>query len=331
MTVQNYQAKNMLKIGKTALLMLLFITIFALAIARSSALVSREITIVDRLQEDQSMSESVAILISNNTDKVFGITLPDIARNIVANGQNMTQNNINISLNCTNCDIKLSYEMDNVVNWETNGYVFYRTLHFPNNPESLRYVIYLPSGYTVNSTNATPMIVPNPTDILTDGSHIMIEWAEKNPQLPKQYYIKFQGPESVEAAKGLLAEDIGNPIFILICLAIIIIGGVLGYYIRHRTIKMIKEKPAKIVKQIIQHVIPSSLLSPDEKTILSLLKKKDAKNNPVNQKEIGKELNWSKSKVSAVLSNLYYKKIIDREKFGRNYKVKLIKDVGEEQ
>jgi predicted transcriptional regulator len=76
-----------------------------------------------------------------------------------------------------------------------------------------------------------------------------------------------------------------------------------------------------------QYVVPSSLLSPDEKVIVGFLKKKDAKKSPINQKEIGRELGWSKSKVSAVLSNLYYKKIIDREKFGRNYKVKLVKDV----
>ena len=79
-----------------------------------------------------------------------------------------------------------------------------------------------------------------------------------------------------------------------------------------------------------QHIIPSSLLSPDEKIVIELLKQKDAKNNPVNQKEIGKELNWSKSKVSAILTNLDYKKLIEKEKFGRNYKVKLIKEVSEQ-
>jgi uncharacterized membrane protein len=70
-------------------------------------------------------------------------------------------------------------------------------------------------------------------------------------------------------------------------------------------------------------IISSSLLSPDEKKVIAHLRGKGF----VNQKEIGKEMNWSKSKVSAIISNLSYKKMIEKEKIGRNYKVKLIKDI----
>ena len=72
--------------------------------------------------------------------------------------------------------------------------------------------------------------------------------------------------------------------------------------------------------------IPSSLLSPDEKKIISLLKDHNRK---MGQKEIGKQLNWSKSKVSAIMSNLQYKEIIKKEKIGRNYNVELLKEVSE--
>ena len=49
----------------------------------------------------------------------------------------------------------------------------------------------------------------------------------------------------------------------------------------------------------------------------------------MNQKELVKALDWSKSKVSAIVTNLEYKKIVQREKFGRNYKVELVKEIGE--
>jgi uncharacterized membrane protein len=47
----------------------------------------------------------------------------------------------------------------------------------------------------------------------------------------------------------------------------------------------------------------------------------------MNQKDIGKKLEWSKSKVSAIMTNLEYKKIVEREKIGRNYKVELKKEL----
>jgi uncharacterized membrane protein len=70
--------------------------------------------------------------------------------------------------------------------------------------------------------------------------------------------------------------------------------------------------------------VPASLLTPDEKTIMNLIKENK---NQIRQREVVKILDWSKSKVSAVVSNLEYKKIVRREKFGRNYQIELVKDI----
>ena len=321
MTVQSNNADWI----RIIIISVLFIAVLALYSANASALITRQISLIDKLQSDLSMTESISISITDNTDDMFSISLPDTAHSIMANGELMSNNTVNISLNCTSCNIQISFDMDNVVKKDNRQYLFYRTLHFPQSPQQLRYVVYMPDGYTVNSTDTTnPSIVPNPTSILTDGTHIMVSWIETNPQLPKQYYVRFQGPEQIESMLFFVQNDLGHPITIMMLLLILVIGIVSGYFLKILSVKKI-EKPIK--QKTMQHLIPSSLLSPDEKKVMGLLQSKDAKKNPVNQKDIGTELNWSKSKVSAVLSNLYYKKLIDREKFGRNYKVRLLKDV----
>jgi len=121
MTVQNHYPRDWSKIAVFALL---FITVLILSTINAYASISKEIIIIDKLQTDLSMSESVTIILANNTDKIFSITLPDKARNIIANNNSISQNTINLSLNCTDCNIRISYDMDEVVNRAPDGYMF---------------------------------------------------------------------------------------------------------------------------------------------------------------------------------------------------------------
>ena len=70
--------------------------------------------------------------------------------------------------------------------------------------------------------------------------------------------------------------------------------------------------------------VPGYLLTPDEKSIIQVL---GDNKGTMHQKQMGKDLNWSKSKVSAVISALEHKKIVSKEKLGRSYKVTLEKKV----
>ena len=175
------------------------------------------------------------------------------------------------------------------------------------------------------SDPTNPSIVPAPSELSTDGENLIITWKETNPQLPKQYLVVYYGTEELESWSYVIRNDITHSAVLVFGALLLMIGFGAGFLVKHYAARKEKKKMSKTGEK--HYVVPSSLLSPDEKVVVHLLKKKNAKKNPVNQKEIGKELNWSKSKVSAVLSNLYYKKLIDREKIGRNYKVKLVKEV----
>jgi len=330
MKVQNYLLNSSKKVHRNSLSKALFRTILIvavlmLALDSVSASLLKQAVIVDYLKET-SMTESINLSLSNNTDANFSLTLPDKAYNIVVNGKKFSNNTLKIPLSCAQCEIGISYSLDNIVKKVNNQFSFYRTLHFPKVPEQQTYLIHLPVGHSINITDeASPSIVPKPTEIFTDGENIIIGWKEKNPESPSQYLVVYYNTESFESLSYIIKNDLSHTSVVIINILLLIIGLVAGFFVNKAIAKRLQKKAPKEPAK--QFIVPASLLSPDEKIVVDFLKKKDAKKNPVNQKEIGKELNWSKSKVSAVLSNLYYKKIIDREKFGRNYKVKLVKDV----
>ena len=66
---------------------------------------------------------------------------------------------------------------------------------------------------------------------------------------------------------------------------------------------------------------PQSLFNPDEKKVLSVIRDHGMQ---IKQKDIALKLDWSRSKVSAIVSNLEYKKVIRREKTGRNFDITLV-------
>jgi uncharacterized membrane protein len=332
--VQNYLLNSARKNAKSAASQALFRTILAvilvfsvlISIKPASAALLKDVAILDHLEKDFSMVENINISLSENTGKSFPLTLPGQASKIIVNGKSYNNSNLSIPLNCTECNIQISYSINNIVKKSGHQLSFYRTLNFPITPAQLSYRIFLPIGYRLNmSDQANPSIVPKPSDISTDGEHITIGWKETNPKLPLQYLVVYYDTEPSESLAYIIRNDLTHASVVIFGILLLAVGFAAGFLVKSQAaknwLKKIPKGPAK------HYVIPSSLLSPDEKIILDFLKRKGAKKNPVNQKEIGKELEWSKSKVSAVLSNLYYKKIIDREKFGRNYKVKIVKEV----
>ncbi len=308
--------------NKKALVLGLFITIGTICMIQlACALTIPEVNIKDTLFSDYSINETVSILLSNNDKDHFTLTLPTDAYDIFVNGESKNNSNLNISLSCTTCSINLSYSLNDISKPELKHFVFSRTLNFPVIPQLMNYEVKLPDGFVIDSTNneTDPPIVPALATINTDGKNIIINWAERNPPLPKRYYIKFQKSVPKESKIRIFLSKLLDANILMIIFVSFILGGFAGYVARNSLIK--KEHVVKDNKVII---VPSSLLSPDEKTVIDSIKKKDGK---IGQKDIVNDLNWSKSKVSAILSNLEYKKVVSREKIGRNYTVRLIKEI----
>lgn len=295
---------------------IVFLALFITLAFNVFALTIHEARVKDILDDDLSIKESMTLTLTNNTKDTFNIILPKDSYNIYVNNKSTLSkdNSITIPLSCTLCNINISYKLDNVIRKDKSQYLFSRVLNFPTDPSLMSYEIYIPPGSVVGTNNTDPSIVPTESNIRTDGKSIIIVWNELNPSMPKQYTVRYTGEESLEKNSEFTTELSEWQVWVLI-LVFLMIGVGIGYALReyyHRSLN--RSLP----------YVPSQLLSPDERSIIKVLMHND---KVMNQKEIGKSLNWSKSKVSAIITNLEYKEIINREKIGRNYKVELIKAV----
>ncbi|RME77936.1 hypothetical protein D6774_02890 [Candidatus Woesearchaeota archaeon] len=268
-----------------------------------------KVTLADTLTEHDAL-ESVHIVLTNNTQDHFSLNLPRGAKDVTSDLAHTFENDVlNFSLECESCLIEFSYTLPNVVTEQGDVHKFTRTVSIPVTPLMFEYDVKLPQGAVVQKSD-TPAIVPLPSGIDTDGSHIIVKWSDHSPKLPAIYEITFASAEAQEKNIGEFFSEFEE----WQAWTLMIFFGVLGFILG-----VLFSSPKKSYAAQISS-IPLHLLSPDEKVVVQVLqKKKDA----VMQKDLVKELGWSKSKVSAVLSNLEYKKVIDREKYGRNARVSL--------
>ncbi len=278
------------------------------------------VLIEDRVAEDLTTFEVMDVSITNNTDESMLWRLPPNVYEVDLNGNpiDVHENAVNISLHCTVCGFQLSYAQNNVVkDFSVDSLMFYRTLDLPQPPELLHYTVKISPLYIINKkidVDGELPIVPIPTETKVTVSGPLVQWVETEPALPKVYQITFKSHEDIENAHQEFIDEFSEGTMWIIIITAVLFGLLLGIAI----CSFIHKKKKKGM------YVPSSLLSPDEKTVLRLLKEHK---NMMNQKEIGIQLQWSKSKVSAIVSNLHYKEIIKKEKFGRNYKIYVIKEI----
>jgi len=249
------------------------------------------ISVVDVLSIDNSVKESIEIdfvEMPNGT----AIQLPTGAYDIQINGEDVS--NSSIELHCLSCNI--SFAIDNIVKQDKSTFTFVRTLNLLPEPDVLDYTIILPPGFTLDNPGEEPPVAPI-GEVRTDGENIQIHWFERNAELPKVYLVRYREIESNLIWIAGLA---------ILCLAI---GGMGGYFLR-----AFRKKD-----------VPAALLNPDEQAVMKVVEESSGE---INQREIVRKTGWSRSKVSGVLSNLDFKKIVQREKIGRNYKVRLVKKLG---
>ena len=305
------------------------------------------VSIQDALQENLSVMETIQINITKNNQSNFTFTAPNTAHDLYVNNVSMNNNGTEIStpMNGTDCQVIISFQLDNVVTKvNSTQFDYSRNLGLPQIPSILSYTLLLPAGYYLNPSNKpsiSPSIVPQPSKIDTDGKNIVIRWVENNPSLPKTYYVKYYsaGTSSTESLSETIKDELGETAVVWIIFIILLIGFFFGFffgrYYKNYTISHIDKshkqsarnqasKDPKLLATPKSLTVPKSLLNPDEKTIITLLQDN---RNTMTQKDVGRKLEWSKSKVSAIMTGLEYKKIVEREKIGRNYKVVLKKEL----
>ena len=297
------------------ILMVLVLGLFL--VPSSTAYNIDSIIVEDTLNSNLLTQEIVTIHLTNNTNEFFFFDVPSNAYDIHLGDVPIQENGLRIPLDCTTCTLHISYKLTDVIrDFPSDALAFYRTLNLPKNIKSITYTVTLPSQYAIikiKDTDSLP-IVPIPTKIEPKTSGTTITWSEKNPELPKVFQITFKDHEEIESETQEFVDEFSEGYVWLLSMISALLGAILGIGI-YKQFNTIKERTS---------YVPSSLLSPDEKKVVALLQKN---NNKMDQTQIGKHLHWSKSKVSAIITNLHYKKLIEKEKFGRKYTVTLIKKI----
>ncbi|MFB6199844.1 MAG: helix-turn-helix transcriptional regulator [Candidatus Nanohaloarchaea archaeon] len=198
-----------------------------------------------------------------------------------------------------NFTVKISFETSELTTSKQNLRIFQYSKTFYRPTESYRLKTVLPPGTALLSSNNYTMPIVSPADYETgsDGRNIFIEWSIK-PQVGET--------ASFTAAYERVADSTNYWNYLAIFLGLIIFSG--GSYFGYRY----------LTRESIDSLYDS--LDDDEVRVLKLLVEN---NGGMLQKDIVDELEYSKAKVSEVISGLVDEDILAKEKEGRSNKLKI--------
>jgi len=161
-------------------------------------------------------------------------------------------------------------------------------------------IIYLPETATLKTNISNESYTPRYGKILSDGKHIMVYWEKENIKAGDD--LKF----SITYKMPLGAESFYDVAMMVIVAVVLIVVIAVGYVSR-----LHKESSVKVVMP---------LLKEDEKRIVEILTQH---NGQAIQKVLVRESDFSKAKVSRLVTNLKERGIVDVEHIGRTNKVTL--------
>ena len=197
----------------------------------------------------------------------------------------------------------MNYKTVNSVRRVDNKYQF--TMNYPVSlPIDQAYIIIkLPENGVLAGENVTESYSPPDGNILTDGKKIMVYWERNGLAVGEnlQFSVLYDMPIT------------GGPLFnvIIVSLTLIIILVMVGitFYIK---------KSVKNTADIV-----SSVLNEDEKKVTEIIKKNGG---DVIQRNIVRETDFSKAKVSRIVKNLKDRNIVEVIPMGRKNRIGNTKD-----
>jgi len=239
-------------------------------------------------------NEKVIITLKCNEDLILNI--PSNAYDVYFLNQTYLNSSIYFS-NCNEANI-LEYKM-NIVE-KVNKDLFRIERNFNNmNNINYSYNIKVPLSYQLNHNNS----IPKKFEIAEEGTKKNFAF---KPNEIFVLYFKNVDLEDNSLTYLHTIEELSETTVIFIMIFFFLIGCLTMYFFMKRKIKKIPNSS-----------VPSYVLSSDEKLIFDVIKTDPG----INQKQIGKKVNYSKAKVSNLISELEQKQLIRREKFGRSFKV----------
>lgn len=169
--------------------------------------------------------------------------------------------------------------------------------------------VVLPEGFGLVQSNDDPSYTPDYATVGSEGRRIFIEWQRENVSIgdTTQYRIQYEKLQVLDKVPMNLAVGV------LVAALLLAAGAV--YYVRNNNGRD---------EETIAAVFP--VLKEDEQLVLRYVIDNDGE---VEQRDIVKNVSYSKAKISKLLSDLEERNLVQKEKQGRVNIVKLAKKVGE--
>ncbi len=182
---------------------------------------------------------------------------------------------------------------------EGNAYILTTAQTILANVKKFKLVIFLPEGYVLSPEGA----VPRSKDILSDGRSVILIWEMQDP-IPAALKGDFK--------VVVFYEGVGwYPNVYHVAVFLVVVAAALVYaYTRRRPSK---KEPTK--RKDLQGFL--DILREDERRILKIIIDQDG----IDQREIQRLTDFSKTKVSKILAELEKRGAIRKEPYGRRNKV----------
>lgn len=174
------------------------------------------------------------------------------------------------------------------------------------NVKNFELAITLPEGYGLTEVGASP----KPGKVSSDGRRVILEWNAREPI-----------PTELREFKVILEyERLGRYLnYYIVLLGIIIAGLIFAYrYLKEEGISLADLLDRK--KYLIDKI---EILKEDEQAILKII----IENDGIDQREIQRKTEFSKTKLSKILSELEKRGNIRKEQYGRRNKIFLTEKV----
>lgn len=188
--------------------------------------------------------------------------------------------------------IAMSFDVHDIVAKRKNPFIFF--VHLVANPTNLlRVKVLLPEGAVLPDTNGVAPFYPQNAEIGGTGRRVILQWNMQKPPLGDR--INFTAEYELSYARLL-----GVTVTVVALLIMAIVG--IFYY---------KNKQGKLTTVI-------SVLKGDEKKVIDVIR---AHGNSCKQRDIVRETDFSKAKISRIITLLEERGIVQKDRKGRTNKV----------
>lgn len=206
--------------------------------------------------------------------------------------------------------VNYEFKTSDIITEFNNTHILSTTYSLLANVKSFSLEVTLPEGMLLTEGVS---VVPKPAAVDSDGRHVILRWGETNPT-EFRVYVNYE-PLIQER---VIKEEGGNE-YLVYLLALLVLVAV-GIYLKGwRVLKPI----SKIVKGDVSEKI--DILKEDEQAILKLVMEEDG----MDQRKIQEITDFSKAKVSKIISELEKRGAVRKEQVGRRNKIYLAEKLRE--